>query len=221
MPKHLMKEVELLKKKILSLSARVEESVRRATKAVEARDGGLAQKVVESDIEIDLMEVEVEEECLKVLALHQPVANDLRFIVAVLKINNDIERIGDLAVNIGERALYLSAQPALGVQIDFHEMADKVQSMLRRSLDALVNLDSAMAHEVRADDDAVDKINHEMYEEVKVRLKKHPELTDTLIHLLQIARHFERIADHATNIAEEVIYMVDGEIVRHRPEDYT
>lgn len=217
---HLQKEVEHLKKKLLVLSTFVEESVQRAVKSLEERDGKLAAKVIENDLMIDHMEIDVEEECLKILALHQPVAVDLRFIVAVLKINNDLERIGDLAVNIAERAEYLATQPKVDIPFDFAGMSRKAQKMLTQSLDSLVNLDSPLAREVLPLDDEVDAINRQMYSQVIDGIRKHPENLNSLIHLLSVSRHLERIADHATNIAEDVIYMIEGEIVRHHAENY-
>lgn len=213
-------EIEKLKKKILALSAIVEESVHRAVASIQRRDEKLARKVIESDIEIDHMEVDVEEECLKILALHQPVATDLRFVVAVLKINNDLERIADLSVNIAEQAAYLATQPKVDIPFDFPGMSEKAQRMLRQSLDALVNDDTTLARKVLAADDEVDAINRHMYDQVKDGIRRHPENLDCLIHLLSVSRHLERIADHATNIAEDVIYMAEGEIVRHRAEEY-
>jgi phosphate transport system protein len=221
MPVHLRREIENLKKKVLSLSAIVEERVRQAVKAVEARDADLAQQVIDGDLQIDHAEVEVEEDCLKILALHQPVAVDLRFIVAVLKINSDLERIGDLAVNIAERAAYLATHETREILFDFPGMAAKAQSMLKRSLDALVNMDAGLARRVCADDDEVDAINRQIYDQVKQTIPEHPEDVGPLIHLLSISRHIERIADLATNIGEDVVYMVEGEIIRHRAEDYT
>lgn len=221
MTMHLQREIENLKKKILSLSAVVEQRVREAVRSVEERDGRLAQKVIDGDVEIDQAEVEVEEDCLKILALHQPVAVDLRFIVAVLKINSDLERIGDLGVNIAERAAYLAIQDTPQVLLDLPGMAAKGQAMLRRSLEALVNLDAALARQVCADDDEVDAINRQIYDQVEAEIRSRPGGLGPLIHLLSISRHIERIADLATNIAEDVIYMVEGEIVRHRTEDYS
>ena len=142
MSQHLQREIENLKKKLLTIGARVEKSVLDATTSIEERDTRLAYKVIEKDIEIDSLEVEVEEDCLKILALHQPVAIDLRFIVAVLKINNDLERIGDLAVNIAERAVFLAGQPKIDISTELVDMAHHAQSMLKKSLDALINHDS-------------------------------------------------------------------------------
>ncbi|MBI3829519.1 MAG: phosphate signaling complex protein PhoU [Planctomycetes bacterium] len=220
MSKHMQVEIEKLKKKLLGLSAVVEESVRRAVASIDRRDDALAKRVIESDIEIDHQEVDVEEDCLKLLALYQPVATDLRFIVAVLKLNNDLERIGDLAVNIAERAVFLAKQKKIDLSIDLLTMAEKSQKMLRESLDALVNHDSKLARTVCAADDEVDAMNREMYGHIKEAIHRHPERVDYLLHLLSVSRHLERIADHATNIAEDVIYMIEGEIVRHAAERF-
>ncbi len=220
MPKHLQREIENLKKKLLALSAKVETSVKDATLSIEKRDAELAQKIMDDDVNIDNTEVEIEEDCLKILALHQPVAIDLRFIVAVLKINNDLERIGDLAVNVAERTVFLATQPKPDISFDFVGMARAAQSMLTKSLDALVNLSIELAHEVCASDDAIDAMNREMYIKVQQAIRAHPEQMESLIHMLSASRHLERIADHATNIAEDVIYMVKGEIVRHKTENY-
>lgn len=217
---HLQREIENLKKDILTLGAMAEYSVREATLASERRDDVLAQSVIEKDLTIDQMEVEIEESCLKILALHQPVAIDLRFIVAVLKINNDLERIGDLAVNIAERALFLAVQPPVAISFDFVGMARKAQEMLKRSLDALVNLNADAAREVCACDDEIDALNRQMFILVQDAIHANPEDTESLIHLLSASRHLERIADHTTNIAEDVIYMIEGQIVRHKAEDY-
>jgi phosphate transport system protein len=220
MPRHLQREIEKLKKNILALGAVVEESVRKAVRAIQDRDEELAKKIINNDVEIDHVEVDIEEECLKILALYQPVATDLRFIVAVLKINNDLERIGDLAVNIAERAAFLAKQEKISFPFDFEDMVGKTQSMLKRSLDALVNHDTELAREVCAADDEVDAINRQMYIQVQEGIRAHPEQMEAMIHFLSISRHLERIADHATNISEDVIYMIEGEIVRHRTEDY-
>jgi phosphate transport system protein len=220
MAQHLQRELENLKKKLLALSARVEASVRDATLSIEKRNAELAQKIIDSDIDIDNKEIEIEEDCLKILALHQPVAIDLRFIVAVLKINNDLERIGDLAVNIAERAVFLASQPKVNVPVDLVDMAHKAQSMLKQSLDALINLDAKLAHKVCASDDVVDGLNRQMYLKVQEAILANPEQISALIHLLSASRHLERIADHTTNIAEDVIYMIEGQIVRHKTEEY-
>jgi len=220
MAKHLQREIENLKKKLLALGAIVETSVREATLSIENRDTVLAQKIIDNDIDIDNTEVEIEEDCLKILALHQPVAVDLRFIVAVLKINNDLERIGDLAVNIAERAVFLAGQPKVNISLDLVKMAHHAQTMLKKSLDALVNLDVKLAQKVCLSDDTIDAMNRQMYLKIQDAIVKNPEQIPSLIHLLSASRHLERIADHATNIAEDAIYMIEGQIVRHKTEEY-
>lgn len=217
---HLTREIAKLKKGILSLCALVEENVLTAVTALEKRDEELAKQVIANDLEIDQAEVELEEEALKTLALHQPVAIDLRFIVAVLKINSDLERIGDLAVNIAEHAAFLATQTVMDIPLDFPGMVEKTKAMLGKSLDALVGMDCRLARQVCASDDEVDAINREMYVEVCEGIRKHPDQLGCLLHLLQASRHLERIADHATNIAEDVIYMVEGDIIRHRTEQF-
>ena len=216
MPVRLQKELQKLKKRILSLGAMVEERVRMAIKAVETRDEKLAKRIIEMDREIDENEVEVEEECLKILALHQPVAVDLRFIAAVIKINNDLERIGDQAVNIAERVVSIARRPQVTVPFDYKLMAEKTETMLKESLDALVNLDADLAYKVCLKDDEVDDINREIYDKVKEAIRSHPDRVGYMINLLLVSRHLERIADLTTNIAEEVIYLIEGEISRHR-----
>jgi phosphate transport system protein len=216
----LHREIDSLKKMILALGARVEENVYKAVRALEERNRGLAEEVIAADAEVDQEEVDVEEECLKVLALYQPVASDLRMIVSLLKINSDLERVGDLAVNIAERALFLSTQNRPNIPLDFTKMVEKTRGMLRMSLDALVNRDAGIAHEVMGADDEVDEINREMYVLIQAAIRKDPDRLESLIHLLSCSRHLERIADHATNIAEDVIYMIEGEIVRHLHEKY-
>jgi len=219
--KHLEREIENLKKRVLALSATVEDNVYKAVRALTERNSSLAEEVIASDDrDIDQTEIEIEEECLKVLALHQPVAGDLRFIVAILKINSDLERMGDLAVNIAERAAFLASRARVEIPLDLALMAEKTKEMVRRSLDALVNRDSGLAREVLVDDDEVDAMNREMYIRIQDAIRRNPEELESLIHLLSCSRHLERIADHATNVAEDVVYMVEGVIVRHHAEDY-
>lgn len=217
---HMKNEIEKLKNKLLALCAEVEEQLWQAVKSLKQRDCDLARQVINADTRVDLEEVDLEEDCLKILALHQPVAIDLRFIVTALKINNDLERIGDLSVNIAERSEFLSRQDPINFPFDFDRMAEKVQVMLRKGIDALVNMDCDLAYEVCEMDDEVDAINSEMYELVKQRTLASPSQIDILLHLLSVSRHLERIGDHATNIAEDVIYMVEGRIVRHKTEEY-
>jgi phosphate transport system protein len=215
MPKIFIRELDNIKKMTLSLGAMVEERVRLAVAAVENKDAEAAQRVIKTDHEIDEMEVEVEETCLKVLALHQPVAVDLRFLIAVIKINNDLERIGDQAVNIAQRVAVLAKRHAVNFNFDYAQMAEKAQAMLRMSLDALVNLDEDLALKVVTMDDEVDTIQRDAYDRIKSAMKENSDKIGYMINLLLISRHLERLADHATNIAEEVIYLIEGEIIRH------
>jgi phosphate transport system protein len=219
MTRHLALEIEKLKKKILHLSSVVQEAVEKAVEALQQRDIKLAEEVIEGDIAIDRMEVDSEEECLKVLALHQPVAGDLRFIVAILKINSDLERIGDFAVHISDKAIHLAQQDTVKVPEEFYEMARKSQAMLKKSIDALVNLDADLARSVSLSDDEVDELNRRISDQAKAEIRIHPANLDPLTNLLSVSRSIERIADHVTNIAEDVIYMVEGEIVRHKARD--
>jgi phosphate transport system protein len=212
------KEIDRLKRQILALSAEVESDVRAAVRAVEERDGELARRVIEREARTNAMEVDVEEECLKILALHQPVAADLRYIISVHMISHDLERIGDLAVHIAERAIELCELPSVDIPFRLGEMADRAQAMLKTVLDGFVNLNAAAAREVRAADREVDDINREVFGQVKEAIKRDPGLFDPLLQIMHIARHLERIADHATNIAEDLIYLVEGRIVRHQPE---
>jgi phosphate transport system protein len=220
MRSHLDREFEKLKKQILSLSADVEESVMKAVNSVVNRDPILGEEVIAADEEIDFSEVDVEEEVLKILALHQPVAGDLRFVLAILKINNDLERVGDEAVNIAERSIFLANHPLPIPPFDFNVMANKAQNMLRMSLDSLMNVDALTAKKVCKLDDEVDELNRMMYSHVQTAIRQNPEYVENLIHLLSISRHLERIADYATNIAEDVIYMIEGTIIRHKTEIY-
>ena len=219
MTKHFEREIDRLKRKILNLSSLAEDAVYKAVKSVEERNPQMAEMVIQADKEIDSMEVEVEEDCLKILALHQPVAIDLRLIIAVLKINNDLERIGDLAVNIAQRSRRLSNLTKVTTTFHFQNMAVKVKQMLRKSLESLVQLDPQIAYEVCASDDEVDDMNRDMHKLIRESIKTHPEDLEALLYFISVSRNLERIADHATNIAEDVIYMANGEIVRHKVVD--
>ncbi len=188
MTKHFQRELEKLKKKILSLGAMVEERVYMATKVIENRNPNLATQIIKADHEIDEMEVDVEEECLKVLALHQPVAIDLRFITAVIKINNDLERIGDEAVNIAERVQSIAKSDLVRFHFDYSVMAEKAAAMLKQSLDALVNLDIDIALKVCTLDDEVDEIQSKAYRQIKQAIKENPEEITYLLNLYLISR---------------------------------
>lgn len=214
--KHFQRELDKIKKMILSLGALVEQRVHRVKIAVEERDADLAREIIKLDYEIDEMEVEIDEECLKTIALHQPVAADLRFVVAVIKINNDLERIGDQVVNIAQRVVRIAKRAVAPFHFDYSVMADRAEAMLRMSLDSLVGQDLDLAVKVLLMDDEVDQIKVEAYDRIKQAMADG--VTNDvgyMINLLLISRHLERVADHATNIAEEVVYMIEGEIVRH------
>ena len=212
---HFQKELTKIKKMVLSLGAMVEDRVQLVRTAIDTIDGNIAKEIIQRDMEIDEMEVDLEEECLRSLALYQPVATDLRFLVAVIKINNDLERIGDEAVNVAQRIEFLSSQKVTQFPFDYNVMVEKAQGMLQKSLDSLVNMDLDLAIQVLSLDDAVDEMKAAAYDKIKDSMRQHPDQVGNLINMLLISRHLERIADHATNIAEEVIYMIEGDIVRH------
>jgi phosphate transport system protein len=212
---HLQREIERVKKSILALCAIVEDQVQMAVRALLDRDVELARNVEQRDKDIDQREVEVEEECLKILALHQPVAIDLRFIVAAMKINSDLERIGDLAVNIARKAVSFIEETQMEIRFDIAGMWEKTQAMLRDSIDALVNMNGVLAADVCRRDDEVDRIKHEIRMGVEEAIRREPQQVRPLMRLLAVSRNLERIADCATNIAEDVIYMSEGRIIRH------
>lgn len=214
---HLQKELDKIKEKLLTLGSLVEDRVYKAVRSIESKDVEIAQKIIEADNEIDEMEIELEEECLKVLALHQPVAVDLRFIVAVIKINNDLERVADQAVNIASRVANIARRERSEEFFhDYSPMEEKVEYMFVKSLDAFVNMDIALAEKIIEMDDEVDKLKGEAYDIIKAAMIRRSDQVGYLLNFFLISRHLERIADYATNIAEEVIYLVEGKIVRHR-----
>jgi phosphate transport system protein len=213
---HTQTEIENIKRMVLSLSAVVENRLHTAVKSLHGRDADLAYGVIRGDAEIDDAEVEVEEECLRILALHQPVASDLRYIVAVLKITSDLERIGDLAVNIAKKSLAFAGQTEFQFPFDLVAMSRETESMLRDSLDCLVNLDTDLAHEVCARDEEVNRMKREIRLRAEQEIRSNPQQVRLLLKLIGASRNLERVADLATNIAEDVVYLVDGQIVRHR-----
>ena len=217
MPVHLQRAIAQLMKLLVALSAKVEESVKRVIHALEENNIQVARDVIIDDEEIDTREIAIEEECLKIFALHQPVARDLRFLVAVLKINNDLERIGDLTQNIAYDVIYILSRPVLikPARLDILGIYQKVQSMLKKSLDCIVNMELKSAYDILKADDEVDHLQREFETALIEVIKQDPADADVLIQYIHIARHLERIADHATNVAEDVIYLINGEIVRH------
>ncbi len=217
MPVHLQRAIAQLMKLLVALSAKVEESVKRVIQALEENNIQVARDVIKDDEEIDTREIVIEEECLKIFALHQPVARDLRFLVAVLKINNDLERIGDLTQNIAYDVIYILSRPVLikPARLDILGIYQKVQSMLKKSLDSIVNMELKSAYDILKADDEVDHLQRQFETALIEVIKQDPDDADVLIQYIHIARHLERIADHATNVAEDVIYLINGEIVRH------
>jgi phosphate transport system protein len=215
---HLNRDLENVQRRVLSLASAVEQIVEKSIRALFERDAPLARTLMESDTPIDMEENVIEEECLKILALHQPVAVDLRRVAAIVKINNDLERMADLAVNIAERALALAQGPEVPVPATFRQMTDLTNTMVRDSLDAFLTLDVALAKRVCRLDDEVDRYNREIIDHVSEFMKQSSANVDPGLHLISAARQLERIADHATNIAEDVVYLVDGNIIRHHPE---
>jgi phosphate transport system protein len=219
MAKHLEKELDRLKKLIYSLGARVVENLELAVKSFQEHDEALAIQIIEGDREIDDLEVEVEEECLKALALYQPVAIDLRFIVAVMKLNSDLERIGDLAADIAKNGIYINEISKPKIPLDLHQMTYLAKAIVRKSLDSLLNIDAYLAREVLRDDEEINAMKAEMKGEIVEALKRDPEHAEALTTLLAVTHRLERIGDHACNIAEDVIYMVEADIVRHQGDE--
>ncbi|MSR46364.1 MAG: phosphate signaling complex protein PhoU [Planctomycetes bacterium] len=215
MTKHLQRDLEVLKKQLLTMGGMVEQATDLAISAVIDRRRDLAEQVLRGDDAIDLKELEVEDECLKMLALHQPVATDLRFIITVLKVNNDLERMGDLAKNIAERAAVLCEQPPIAGAQDFRRMAERVRNMVHECIDALVERDVDLARRVCLEDKEVDDENRRRFADLQQVMQSDPSTVERAVSLLSVSRHLERIADHATNVAEDVVFLVDGEVIRH------
>jgi phosphate transport system protein len=215
--KHLQRDLEHLRKAVLQMAGLVEEAIGRATAALHALDPGAARAVVAADSNIDELENDVQEEVLKVLALHQPFAADLRRVQTILLISTDLERMGDLAVGIAERAVGLAAGP-IGIPDRLDRMSVRVTEMVRRSLDAFVTDDAAAARAVIRLDEEVDRDNDALIADLIADMKADPAAVEAGLMLFTAVRNLERVADHATNIAEDVIYLVDGELVRHHPE---
>ena len=214
-----LREIETLKERVLRLSIDIEDRLRKALQAVATRDVALAQTVIDGDAEIDQREVLLEEECLKLLALHQPVASDLRFVIATLKVNNDLERIGDLAVNMADRARLLARTPEPGIGLPLDRMGALAIGMLRNVFQAFMDHDARLAVEVVKSDDEVDNMNRDMITCVVGRMRTGDPSPEALLLLLGVSRDLERVGDHASNIAEDLIYMFQGEIVRHHKSD--
>jgi phosphate transport system protein len=215
MQRHFHEELEFLKQTLLAMGGLVEDQIRRVMHALVERDDALAQEVIDRDRQVNTYDVEVDEKCVELLALHQPTASDLRFITTAMKIVTDLERIGDQAVNIAQRAIELNQEPQLKPYIDLPRMAEKAEQMVKESLDAFVNRDAALARRVCADDDQVDALKEQVFRELLTFMMEDPRTIPRAIRLILISRFLERVADHATNIAEMVVYLVEGKMVRH------
>ena len=216
MSQHLRRDLEALEKRLLFVAGQAEEAVRRSITALPEQRMDLAERVIEGDREFDRREVELEEECLKALALHHPVASDLRFIAACLKINNDLERVADLAVNIAERAVSLAARESIPAPARFREMMETTTRMLRDAIDAFVRGEAAAARLICERDDEVDGANRLIIGQMLDTMHQDPSTIDQAMQIISVSKNLERIADHATNIAEDVVYLVEGAIIRHR-----
>lgn len=216
--RHFVEELEQLKTKLLEMGSLVEASIQRSISAVTQQDRDAAEEVFRNEVRVNAIELEIDDFAIKLLALHQPMAADLRLIVAALKINTDLERMGDLSVSIAERALSLIEGPVIKPMIDIPHIAGLVQSMVRKALDAFVMRDADLARSVLASDDAVDRLRTASYHELTSFMEKNPGNIQQSLHLMAVTRNLERIADHSTNIAEDVLFLVKGIDVRHHAE---
>jgi phosphate transport system protein len=215
MQRHFHEELEALKQTLLAMGGLVEDQIRRVMTALLERDNELAQEVIDRDRQVNAYDVEVDEKCVELLALHQPAAGDLRFITTAMKIVTDLERIGDQAVNIAQRALELNREAQLKPYIDLPRMAELAQRMVKESLDAFVARDTQLARQVCGEDAAVDALKEQIFRELLTFMMGDTSTIPRAIRLILISRFLERVADHATNIAEMVIYMVESKMVRH------
>ena len=215
MGRHLDIELNDLKKKLLLMGGSVESQLQDVLHALTERNSDLAIRVVENDLPINTLDVEIDEACLRLLALHQPAAGDLRFITTTMKISSELERISDLAENIAERAIELNNEPQLKPYIDIPRMAEWTIQMVKECLDAFVNRDAELARKVCRDDDFVDDLTEQLFRELVSFMLEDSRAITRATRLTFIGKYYERIADHATNIAELVVYMVEGKIIRH------
>ena len=208
--------MEALERKVLGMASLVEEMIQEAFKALSDGRLEMAQSVIQKELQVDQREVEIEEDCLKILALHQPVATRLRTVATVLKANNDLERIADLAVNLAERATAVAEHPEFRPPAPLERMVRLAWEMVSRSLDAFFKLDAELAGRVLRQDDELDQLNREVIAQLSRSMQEHPKSVPAALHFFSASRHIERIGDHATNIAEDVIYLVNGEVTRHQ-----
>jgi phosphate transport system protein len=219
--RHFQEELETLKRRLLEMGGLAEEHVRLAVKGLVDRDQALTDRVLAGDEPLNALHIEIDNRCFTLLALHQPMAADLRTIVAAVKINTDLERVGDLAVNIAEAATRYHTHPPVKKLIDIPRMATIAQSMLRDALDAFVRRDTALAQRVLDQDDTLDDLKTQIFRELLTYMLQDPHTIEPALDLILVSRHLERIGDHATNIAEDVIFIVSARDVRHHAADQT
>lgn len=218
--RHFEQELEQLKGKLLEMSALVESAIYRSVQGVVDKNQELAEQVLKNEARVNQLEIEIDDRAISLLALQAPLAADLRLVTAAIKINNDLERMGDLSVSIAQSALALMKEPMIRPLIDIPHIAGLAQSMVRKALDAFVNRDTELARSVLASDDAVDNMRTASYHELISFMEKNPQQISQALYLLSTVRNLERIADHATNIAEDVLFLVKGVDVRHHNEDW-
>jgi phosphate transport system protein len=215
MQRHFDEELKALKEKILRMGALVEEQIRNSIQALVDRNSDQARQVIANDHQVNALDVEIDEDCLRLIALHQPMAKDLRFITTAMKISTELERMSDLAENISERAIELNAEPQLKPYIDIPRMAEHAQQMVKEALDAFVNQDAELARKVCRDDDFIDDLTHQIFRELLTYMVEDSHTITRAVRITFVAKYLERMADHATNVAELVVYFVEGKIIRH------
>lgn len=220
MERHFDQQLGVLRKNLIQMASVVETAIANAVKSLIERNSDLARLVVQSDERVDSLELEIDKQCVDLLALRQPLAIDLRFITSSIKITNNLERMGDLAVNIAERVIPLCQEPQLKPLIDIPRMATITQTMVKDSIDAFVNRDTELARSVYERDSTVDALNDQIFRELLTYMMQDPANIIRAVHLILISRHLERIADHSTNIAEEIVYIVKAKVVKHRSYNF-
>ncbi|QDV15206.1 hypothetical protein CA51_51180 [Rosistilla oblonga] len=218
--RHLQRSLDRLQSDLLSLFGIVEQMINKSVRSLYQRDINLADEVIKSDEIVDQREVAIEDDCLNLLALHQPVASDLRWTTTVIKVNSDLERMADLACNIAERAKALTHFPLFPIPDDFEPMVSEATTMVSRALDSFVESNTSLAFSVMRSDERVDELNRSLIQELREIMKRDPDSVEPALHCFSAARHLERIADLAENISEDVVFLVEGEIIRHKPEEH-
>ena len=215
MQRHFDDELKSVKDRILRMGALVEDQIANAIKGLVDRDSEISRDVIANDHQVNALDVEIDEECLRLIALHQPMARDLRFLTTAMKISTELERMSDLAENVSERAIELNQEPQLKPYIDIPRMAQHAQTMVKETLDAFVNMDSKLARKVCGDDDYMDEVNEQIFRELLSFMLEDPKTISRAVRITFISKYLERVADHATNVGELVVYMVEGKIIRH------